>query len=127
MTKLVRIGADCEAFGHPSECSEPAPGTVERTSDHSVTITNGGGDTKNIATVASADMKFPSHGHSTDDDDNCTDFSSHTLDPSTTSSSVKINGSPVYIKKDSVASDPISGGQIDIINAGGNNSVDESP
>lgn len=125
--KLVRIGADCEAHGHPTECTEPAPGTVDKTSTHSVTITDSGGVTKQLATKASADMNFPSHAHDHSTAEGCHQSSSHTLDPSTLSSSLTVNGSPIYIAGNGVASDPVTGGDVDIVNAGGNTSVTEKP
>lgn len=126
MTKFARIGANVEAFGHPTECTEPAPGTVVSTQSHNVTVTDSGGTTKELATVASAEMDIPTHAHTYDG--SCVDDQSHSIDPRAgdDSSSVTINGSPLYLVKDNVQDDPGSGGQVDIIDAGGNNSVSES-
>jgi len=129
MTSLVTLSADCEANGHPSECTEPAPGKVEQESSHNVTVSNASGEVKQLATVASANMNFPTHAHGIDEDGNCGDDASHTLDPVPVglSSSVTINGSAVYLQKLGVQSDPKTGDNIDIINSGVNNSVTESP
>lgn len=121
MTELVLIGAGLEANGHPTECQEPAPGSVVQSSAHSVTI-NG----TQVATEASADMDFPSHAHDHSTLEGCHQNESHTLDPTTTSSSVTVNGSPVYITG-SIGTDPTTGGSIDTTNSGGNTSVTESP
>lgn len=125
MTQLVLIGASCEAEGHPSECTEPAPGTVEQSSAHGLSI-NG----TQVATVASADMNFLSHAHSyTGDPPSCGDNQSHSLDPDAAadSSSLTVNGSPVYIVGSGVTTDPGSGGNVNITDSGGNTSVTESP
>lgn len=122
---LVLIGASCEATGHPAECTEPAPGTVEQSSSHSLSI-NG----TQVATLASADIQFSSHSHSyTGDPPSCGDNQSHTLDPETAaaSSSLTVNGSPIYIVGDGVTTDPGSGGDVNIVDSGGNSTVTESP
>lgn len=121
MSDFVLIGASAEAFGHPSSCTEPASGSVATEGSSSVTI-NGTA----VATTATADLSFASHSHDYSTSEGCHQNSSHTLDPDTVSSSVTINGNPLYIAEDNVASDPISGGNINIIDAGGNTSVAES-
>lgn len=127
MTDIVTVTADCEANGHPSECTEPAPGTVDSTSSHAVTITNASGETQEIATEDSADMNFTSHSHDYDSTNGCHDSQSHTLDPNSAglSSSLTINASPMYLQNTDVASDPGTGGSIDIINGGVNASMSE--
>lgn len=127
MTRLVTIGADCEAAGHPTECTNPAPGTVDKVSTASITVTNSGGTTDEIASADTADMHFDSHGHATDASNNCTDFQTHDLDPDAAalSQSLTLNGSPVYVVGSDVATDPGSGDSINIINAGTNNSMEE--
>lgn len=126
MTTFARVTASAEAFDHPAACTEPATGSVVEEGTASVTITNASGNTKALASTNQADLDFPSHGHSTDTDGNCTDSQSHTLDPSTVSSSVTVNGGGVYLVQDNVGTDPVSGGSIDIIDSGSNNSVTES-
>lgn len=121
MSNFVLIGASCEAFGHPTSCTEPAPGTVVSESNASVTI-NG----TNVATTATADLEIPSHAHDYSTLEECHENASHTLDPDTVSSSVTLNGNPLYIYENSVATDPISGGNIDITSTGNNSSVKES-
>lgn len=114
MTKLAVEDANCEAFGHPGACTEPAPGTVGITSSTNITVTVGG-TKKEIASIDSADMNFSSHGHGTDSDGNCTDFQSHSIDPNTGEPSITINDSPVYLVKDSVTTDPGTNGDVDIL------------
>lgn len=116
------IGASCEALDHPTECTEPAPGTVEKTASHSVTV-NG----TQIATIDTADMNFPSHAHDYTSSEGCHQDESHSLDPNTGSTSVTVNGSPLYVVDDAVTTDPTSGGDVNIVNAGNNTSVEESP
>lgn len=114
MTEVCIIGADAEAFGHPSECTEPAPGTVERDSSHNITV-SAGGITREVATIATASINFPSHAHSYDSvNDSCEDMQSHSLDPDTGEPSITINGSPIYLVEDSVTTDPGSDGSVDI-------------
>lgn len=124
MTELVLIGANCEANGHPTECTEPAPGSVQQSSSHGVTV-NG----TQVATIASADMNFSSHAHDHTTEEGCHDNQSHSLDPDAgaDSSSVTVNGSPVYIVGDGVTTDPGSGGTVDIVDSGGNNTITETP
>lgn len=126
--RLVLEGAPAKAYGHPTECTEPAPGSVQGTSGQSVSV-NG----TPIATVATADINFNSHAHAyedTNDDgiaDTCTNFQSHSIDPSTVSQSVTVNGSPAYIDDNAPeATDPGSGGDVEITGTGGNSSVKET-
>lgn len=118
MTELAIIDASCEAHGHPTSCTEPAPGTVQSTSSHNITVT-AGGSTKEIATIQSADMHFDTHAHQysdIDDDGNseCHDMQSHDIDPDG-EPSITINGSNVYMVRDTVTTDPGSGGDVDIV------------
>lgn len=127
MTKLVTIDVteqSVEANGHPTECTNPAPGTVD--GDSSVTVANASGDSSGIATIDNADMNIPTHSHDYSGDDGCHDNASHTLDPdvSNASSSITINGSPVYIVGTGVTTDPKSGDNVDL-SEGLNNSVTE--
>jgi uncharacterized Zn-binding protein involved in type VI secretion len=121
MSNFVCTDGACEALGHPSECTEPVDGTVHSTSSTSVSI-NG----TEIATVATADLSFDEHSHNYTNLEGCHDNQSHTLDPETISSSVTINGSPLYIEESGVATDPITGGNINITSSGSNNSVIET-
>lgn len=128
MTLFTTIDADCEAFGHPTECTEPATGTVVKTSDHSLTVTNAAQVTKQVATIDSADINFPSHSHDYDTMNGCHDDQSHTLDPdnpSEVAENITLNGSPLYLSNDGVATDPVTGGDVDIIDASNNNSVNK--
>lgn len=126
--KFARITADCEAYGHPTSCTEPAPGSVVSTSSNNVTITNASGSTQELATIQSANIDIPTHCHQYSSENGCTDCYSHTVDPRAAddSPSVMINGSPVYLTKNNVQSDPGTGSNIDIINSGGNNSVTQA-
>lgn len=114
MPEPALIDSSCKAFGHPTECTEPAPGTVVSETTTGITVTVGG-TTKEVAFISSAEMDFPSHAHDTDSDGNCIDFASHSIDPETGEPSITFNGSPIYVKKDSVTTDPITGGDVDII------------
>lgn len=114
----------CEATGHPSECTEPFPGQVVKTSDHNVTITNSNGVTKQVATVASADMVFDPHSHDYSNRKGCHQDSGHTLDPDPGKlASVSINGSKAYVVENNVTSDPVTGEAVNIVDAGINNSM----
>lgn len=127
---LVTVGATCEAEGHPSECTPVVSGTVQATSDASLSVNNASGTVSAVATTETADMHFDSHSH--DYDGTCHQDESHDVDPTTTSSSLTLNkadgtSSPLYIVGDAVGTDPTSGGDINITDAGNNNSVSESP
>lgn len=115
-----------EAGGHPSECTEIVSGQVQKDSDHNVTITNASGETKQIATIKSADMFFEKHAHDHETIDGCHNEQKHTLDPDTGSKTVTINSSPVYLLKDGVTTDPGSNGDVNITDSGINNSVSNS-
>lgn len=134
MTLLVTLGASSEAFGHPTSCTEPAPGSVGSSGSGatSVTVNDASGAEQPLATTANASLQFSSHAHSYEDtnDDGekeCTNNASHDFDPSTVSSSISINGSPVYIAGSGVGTDPVSGGDVDITDAGVNQSLTETP
>lgn len=137
MTQLVTDdlnGTSCEATGHPSSCTEPVPGTVQGTS-HSVTINNANGDEKPIATRAST-LHFDSHAHSYTDTDNdgnkeCTDMQSHDLsggdfNSANLSSSLNINGEPVIVVANDVATDPGSNSPVNTTGTGINNTLNET-
>lgn len=134
MTLLVTdSGSSLEATGHPTECAEPVSGSVQGTG-HSVKITAADGSSEPIATKLST-LHFDSHAHEysdiTDDDvynPECHTFESHDLsgadfNDANLSSSITINGEAVLIVSDDVATDPGTGGSINIIEAGVNNSV----
>lgn len=130
MTKFVTIGATCEAEGHPSECTEIVSGEVLSTTSASILINDSSGTERDLATIETADMHWDSHSHSFDGV--CTDDESHDIDPSVHSSSVILNtasgiDSPLYIKEDAVTTDPTSGGNVNIIDSGINNSMSEQP
>jgi hypothetical protein len=126
MTLLLTIDSELEAFGHPDECDEPVIGSVVSESDTSVMVTNASDESNEIASVATANLSFPEHSHSHTGESGCHDDSSHTLDPSIVSSSLTINDSPIYIAGDSIATDPESGGEINSVTEGVNNSVKEA-
>jgi len=115
----------CETTGHPEDnCTEPVPGQVVKTSDHNVTVTNAAGETKQLATITSADMFFESHSHDYSALQGCHQDESHSLDPDKSKvSSMTINGSPVYLKESAVTSDPITDKAVNLIGTGVNNSV----
>lgn len=126
--KFATFDAPAKAEGHPSECTAVVSGTVQSDSPSSVTVTTSGGTTKGIATVNNASIHFDSHSHDYSTKQGCHQNSSHDLDPDSgqDSSSLTINGSPVYIVKNGVTTDPGSGGSVNITGAGNNNSVTET-
>lgn len=131
MSLVITLDPDgvqsCAALGHPSECTEPAPGSVVLETDHSVTITNSSGEQSQVATIDSANMYFPSHAHAYDPEQGCISVNDHSIDPDTSkTSSVRINGSPAYLKLDSVTTDPDSGGSVNIVSEPVNNSVTQT-
>jgi hypothetical protein len=111
MTEPALIDADCEAFGHPTECQEPAPGTVQKDSSHGITVTVDG-VTREIGTIDTATINFPEHSHSYNGA--CVDNESHQLDPDTGNPNITINGSPIYEVDSSVTTDPKTDGSVDI-------------
>lgn len=122
MTKVATDTASAEATGHPSSCTEPAPGTVQNSS-HNVTINSG---TEEKVGTKSSTIHFDSHAHNYDI--SCKDFQSHDLtagdlNDSKLAESVKINGNPLIIVSDDVATDPGSGGSVNVIDSGVNSSV----
>lgn len=133
MTGLVTYDNDkqsVEALGHPSDCTEPAPGTVTTSASHSVTVTNGAGDTKGLV-IESDNPAFdiPSHAHDYSGIDGCHDTASHnitSLDSSKFSNSLTINGSKVMVVNDGYATDPKTGGNVNVVGTGINNTVTES-
>jgi hypothetical protein len=113
MPEPALIDATCEANGHPTECTEPAPGTVVSDSTTGITVTVDG-TSKELASIDSASIDIPSHAHSYNTTDGCHNTASHTLDPDTGIPSITIDGSPIYAVEDNVTTDPISGGSVDI-------------
>ena len=113
---FAMIGAPCEAAGHPSDCQEPAVGEVKQTSSHNITFTDASGDTKEVATEATADIHFDSHAHDYSELEGCHDNQSHDIDPDTDKMSpITINGSQIYLVDTAVTSDPGSGGDVEIV------------
>lgn len=132
MTDFVTVGATCEAEGHPSECTPVVSGAVQQTAGASLSINNANGVTANLATTETAYMHFDSHSHDYSAELGCHQNESHDVDPTTTSSSLTLNTASgvtaeLYIVGDGVGTDPTSGGNINITNAGENNSMSESP
>lgn len=118
MVKFALIGAPAEASGHPSVCSEPASGTVEG----DATVTYNGTP---IANADTATIEFGNHGHGTTIDGSCTDYTTHSIVPSTVSDTVTYNGKGFFLTQDGVASDPGTGGSVDITASGSNKTVTE--
>lgn len=132
-------GTSCEATGHPSDCTEPVPGTVEGSEPHSVTVNNANGDEKPVATLDFCTLHFDSHSHDYTDTEGCHQDESHDLTKSggdfnsgNWSSSVSISpanepASPVLVVADDVATDPTTGSPVNTVDTGVNNSVSEAP
>lgn len=112
MSEQCLIGAGAEAFGHPTSCTEPAPGEIVSTTSNGISVTVGG-VTHEVASISSADISIPSHAHSYSGEKGCHNKESHAIDPGG-ESSITINGSPIYLVEDSVTTDPTSGGAVDI-------------
>jgi hypothetical protein len=72
-------------------------------------------------------MFFESHSHDYSTSKGCHQDESHSLVPDSGKlSSVTIDGSPAYVVKDNVTSDPVTGEAVNIIGAGVNNSMSDS-
>lgn len=122
MLTIAVHGAACEADGHPTECSEPATGSVEDADDATNVTVNG---------VPLADhgdvMNFPSHAHAYEDTDgdgvkdSCTQLSSHDLTPDNTPA-LTVDGQPVMRVGDATT-DPGSGGVAQIVDSGGSSAI----
>jgi uncharacterized Zn-binding protein involved in type VI secretion len=114
---IARLGARCEADGHPSKC----PGIV----DGSVVDNDGNKTVKINGTAVStrADrMDFASHEHDIDPTTGaCINTQSHSLQTDQTRN-ITVNGESVLIVGDSTT-DPGSGGIADIVNSGSNSTV----
>jgi hypothetical protein len=113
MSNVVLVGADCDTYGHPTNCQEPAPGSVNSTSSSNVTL-NGA----DVYFHSRADMFFPSHAHDYSSDKGCHQYSSHSIDPDDTHN-LTLNGSPIVIESDE-GTDPVSGDRAVFRNSGGN-------
>jgi hypothetical protein len=118
------------AFGHPTNCTEPAPGSVSQYQDvsNNVTITNTNSETSRVASRADANLSIPSHAHSYSILEGCYQNESHKIlpDKDKDSASVTVNGSPVFLSGDSVTTDPTSGGDVSL-STEVNNSITYSP
>ncbi|AFH21893.1 hypothetical protein OSG_eHP12_00090 [environmental Halophage eHP-12] len=117
MTRIVLLGSDCEADGHPSKCPGVVDGSVvDADGDTSVSV-NG------TAVASRGDrMDFPPHEHAIDPVTGaCIDTQSHSLQTDQTRP-VTVNGQSVVLVGDSTT-DPGSGGTADVINSGGNQDV----
>lgn len=132
MTGLVTYDLNddsVEALGHPSECTEPAPGKVTTSASHSVTVTNADGETKGLVIESDGPaFDVPSHAHDHTDAEGCHQNESHNitaLDSSKFSSSLTINGSKVMVVNDAYATDPTTGGNVNVVGTGINNSLTE--
>lgn len=100
-----------EATGHPTECEEPALGSIQ-TTQTSVTITDTNGTTRAIATTA-ATVDFTEHAHDYNSLEGCHNQQSHGIDP-TTSDSLSVNGNAVLREGTVVGTDPVTGGNVTV-------------
>jgi uncharacterized Zn-binding protein involved in type VI secretion len=116
MSNVVLVGANCEANGHPTNCQEPASGSVKSTSSSNVRL-NG----TNVYFKSRADMNFPSHAHDYNENIGCHDTSSHAIDPNN-SHNVKLNGSPIVLESDK-GTDPKTSQDAVFVDSGGNSSI----
>lgn len=138
---LVTLDKDAqsvEATGHPSDCTEPVPGSVQGSEPHSVTVNNAAGDEKPLATYDNATLHFDSHSHDYTAAEGCHENASHDLtkasgqlNKSKWSSSVSISpagasATPVLSAQDGVGTDPKTGSNVNAKAGGINSSVSES-
>jgi uncharacterized Zn-binding protein involved in type VI secretion len=111
-TSYALVGSDCEADGHPSECQEPAPGTIQNTDSNAPLTVDG-----TVVADHGDDMHFDSHAHDTgtDSDGNttCTDTQSHDLTPDQINPWT-IDGRSLILVGDSTT-DPGSGGTAEVV------------
>ncbi len=118
MPRYALNQAPAEAFGHPNECTEPADGTL--VDDIPIQYNN-----TSLASKSTAILDFPSHGHDTTELGDCTQYETHEITVENASPSVSYNGSPLVVVETNVATDPTTGGDVDIVNSGGNSAVSE--
>lgn len=104
---LLHSGDSIEASGHPSECTEPATGSIS-TSDETGTTSND----NIVLNKNNSSLDFPSHGHDTDGDGNCTDDQSHNLTPDIEETGLRLNGENVLITGTIQNTDPVTNGSI---------------
>jgi len=111
---VVLLADPCAADGHPTSCTDPAPGTVELEPglDQGVPITVDG---TTVATRATTACTFGSHAHSYTDTDGdgtkeCTDVQSHAVTTDQTHP-ITVDGSSVVFTADTTT-DPGSGGTV---------------
>lgn len=117
MPNAALDGAACEADGHPTDCQEPASGSV--TASGSIWRVEG-------TPVGTQDgtMEFPSHSHDHSVEEGCHDDQSHSLTPDD-SHILREEGQPLMFVGDST-DDPGSGGTAEIVGDGGNSILRES-
>jgi|APHM01.1.fsa_nt_gi hypothetical protein len=128
MINIPTITSTCEAEGHPSSCNPVVTGEVQSTENSSISVNNIGGVEKEIATVNTADIHFNSHSHDYSVEQGCHQNQSHDIDPTEKASSLTLStlssgSSNLYIVGDGVGQDPISGGNVNITDAGENKSI----
>jgi uncharacterized Zn-binding protein involved in type VI secretion len=103
------VGSPCLAEGHPSSCTEPAPGTIENTDNNSPLTVDG-----SVIADHGDKMFFPSHAHKYSDIDGdgskeCHDMQSHELVPDQ-NPPWTVNGRPL-MQVGNDTTDPGSGGR----------------
>lgn len=118
----------CEATGHPTECQEPAPGTVQN-SDNGITVNAADGSESSLATRAST-LHFDSHSHAYTTDLGCHSNSAHDLTGSdfndaNLSQGITVNNEPVLLVASDVATDPGTGSPVNIVSENVNNGINE--
>jgi len=101
----VLLGDPVDAFGHPDQCSEPAPGTVQADPDPVPIRING----THLATRATTVCHFDPHAHSIINGV-CADDQSHDV---TTDQQhpITVNGSSIVLDEDTTT-DPGSDGTV---------------
>lgn len=118
MPELALVGAACLADGHPTECTEPAPGSIQGSTP--VTI-----DGTSIADQGADRMHYDPHAHDYAPEPGCHDVFGHDLTPDQ-SPPITVDGQPVMRETDDTT-DPGSGGRAWIDDSGGNTAVTHTP
>lgn len=102
-TKYALVGDPCLADGHPTQCEEPADGTIED-ADSKQPLTLDGTPVADHGD----DMAYPTHAHAYSSSKGCYDDQSHALTPDQTPP-WEVDGRPLIQVGDSTT-DPGSGG-----------------
>lgn len=113
---LALVSGSCDATGHPTQCQEPAPGSIQD-ADAKTPITVDGTPLADHGDR----LHFDSHAHAYSSMKGCYDMQSHDLVPDQTPP-ITVDGRPVMRVGDHTT-DPGSGGTAEIVGSGGNSAL----